>query len=556
MVFNEADVPQQTQKPDKVFSDQVILSHVNDILAHKEFHATDKMRDFLRFIVNETLAGRSRQLKGFTIATEVYHRGVDFDAAHDPVVRIQAGRLRRAIERYYLTAGVHNPIRIKIPKGAYVPQFTAGPMADTVTATNGARTGEGVDCSWPVVMVRPFHNNTNNSELNYLGNGLASELCSQLGHYLDLRVIMYREGAHVTYEEDTRANFTVGGTIYCDDSSVKILVHLIENATGVQLWSEEFKTSSEHLNLIETQENSARAIAAHIACQRGIILRKLSTQLGSRTTDLTTHEALLKASAYDQSPSIESYMGAFEALQGVIRNGSQCGLVSGRLARLYTDNISLELFDLEQTPIEHTLCLAQEAVRLEPNDRMNRLVMARVRMLIDDLDSALVETEAALMLNPECLQHLDSIGYMLTLLGQWERGITMIRDVIQINPFYQLYVHYGTWLNCFRQQDYQRSLQEIELTLGSWGFWDPLARAATLGQMGRYDEANQAVKDLLTLKPDFPERGKILIGHYVKFADIAEKIAEGLEKAGLNMEQPLSQKIQRPNMRNQAFSEM
>jgi hypothetical protein len=63
------------------------------------------MRDFLRFVVEETLAGNARQLKGFTIAREVFGRDEDFDAALDPVVRIQAGWLRRAIERYYLVVG-------------------------------------------------------------------------------------------------------------------------------------------------------------------------------------------------------------------------------------------------------------------------------------------------------------------------------------------------------------------------------------------------------------------------------------------------------------------
>ena len=58
------------------------------------FPGHEKMRGFLRFVVEETLAGNQRQLKGFTIATEVFGRGKDFDAAHDPVVRIRAGRSR------------------------------------------------------------------------------------------------------------------------------------------------------------------------------------------------------------------------------------------------------------------------------------------------------------------------------------------------------------------------------------------------------------------------------------------------------------------------------
>ena len=81
-------------------------------------------RRFLEYIVEETLAGRADRLKGLTIAIDVFGRdAATFDAQHDPVVRIQAAKLRRRLERYYLTAGQQDPIRIDIPKGTYVPIF-------------------------------------------------------------------------------------------------------------------------------------------------------------------------------------------------------------------------------------------------------------------------------------------------------------------------------------------------------------------------------------------------------------------------------------------------
>ena len=110
-------------------SAEAIRAQLERILGHPEFHATEKMRDFLRFVVEQTLAGNDRQLKGFTIATEVFGRDEDFDAAQDPVVRIQAGRLRRAMERYYLVAGGRDPVHIDIPKGGYVPVFSEGPVS-------------------------------------------------------------------------------------------------------------------------------------------------------------------------------------------------------------------------------------------------------------------------------------------------------------------------------------------------------------------------------------------------------------------------------------------
>src|SRR4030042_1996379 len=93
------------------------------ILVSPEFRSSPMLRDFLRFVVEKTLSGCAQEIKGYTVATEVFGRKADFDADKDTSVRIQGGRLRRALERYYLTIGGQDPIRIDIPKGAYVPTF-------------------------------------------------------------------------------------------------------------------------------------------------------------------------------------------------------------------------------------------------------------------------------------------------------------------------------------------------------------------------------------------------------------------------------------------------
>ncbi|MEJ2207166.1 MAG: adenylate cyclase, partial [Gemmatimonadota bacterium] len=99
-------------EPSSGFDRDAIRRQLDRILASPEFHATDKMRAFLRFVVDEKLAGRTHRLKGYTVAVEVFGRAKDFDATNDPIVRIQAGRLRRALERYYLVAGDRDPILI------------------------------------------------------------------------------------------------------------------------------------------------------------------------------------------------------------------------------------------------------------------------------------------------------------------------------------------------------------------------------------------------------------------------------------------------------------
>jgi adenylate cyclase len=103
---------------------EAIRTQLGCILASPEFQLPERGRAFLRYVVEESLAGRAKRIKAYSIAVEVFGRdeGITPD---DPVVRIEAARLRRALERYYLVAGQSDPIRIDIPKGSYVPVFTS-----------------------------------------------------------------------------------------------------------------------------------------------------------------------------------------------------------------------------------------------------------------------------------------------------------------------------------------------------------------------------------------------------------------------------------------------
>ncbi|MHC2296253.1 hypothetical protein ACVJBD_000459 [Rhizobium mongolense] len=100
-----------------------VCRQLERILSSEEFHRPKRGRMFLQFVIGETLAGRSEFLKAFTIANEVFGREASFDPQNDPAVRIEAGRIRRALERYYLVAGQADEVIITVPKGGYVPHF-------------------------------------------------------------------------------------------------------------------------------------------------------------------------------------------------------------------------------------------------------------------------------------------------------------------------------------------------------------------------------------------------------------------------------------------------
>ncbi|RUM95750.1 hypothetical protein EET67_21320 [Pseudaminobacter arsenicus] len=122
----------QPSKPDEDeftsrVPDEEVRTALERLLADSRFRASERNRRFLRFVLEEALAGRGDRIKSYIIAVEVFGRSVDFDAETDPIVRIEATRLRAALDTYYSGPGREETIRISLPKGRYVPAFEATP---------------------------------------------------------------------------------------------------------------------------------------------------------------------------------------------------------------------------------------------------------------------------------------------------------------------------------------------------------------------------------------------------------------------------------------------
>jgi hypothetical protein len=94
-------------------------------------------------------------------------------------------------------------------------------------------------------------------------------------------------------------------------------------------------------------------------------------------------------------------------------------------------------------------------------------------------------------------------------------------------------VHVGLWLDALRRKGSEEALRQAGEFMTPDNFWDPLMQAVALALLGRREEAATAIGQLLKLKRDFRERGHWLIRRYVKFAELVERIEDGLGKAGL-----------------------
>ncbi len=108
--------------PDAPSHDEIHAA-LGRILDSQVFRSCPRLASFLKFVVESEVAGQGSRLKGYTIGVEALGRPDDFDPQADAIVRVEAGRLRAALKRYYSGAGVRDPIVIEMPRGRYVPHF-------------------------------------------------------------------------------------------------------------------------------------------------------------------------------------------------------------------------------------------------------------------------------------------------------------------------------------------------------------------------------------------------------------------------------------------------
>ena len=104
-------------------TEEQVREELSRALASHEFRSSKRSQDFLRYVVENTLQGHGDMLKERTIGIEVFGRPTSYDPSDDATVRVKAGEVRKRLSIYYSDQGSHNPVRIELPSGTYVPEF-------------------------------------------------------------------------------------------------------------------------------------------------------------------------------------------------------------------------------------------------------------------------------------------------------------------------------------------------------------------------------------------------------------------------------------------------
>src|SRR5215510_10508016 len=100
-----------------------VREELNKILASPVFTSSPRMSRFLQFVVEQTLEGKSDQIKEYVVAVEVFDKPGSYDPKADSTVRTEASKLRSRLGRYYDTIGRDDPVVISIPRGTYAAAF-------------------------------------------------------------------------------------------------------------------------------------------------------------------------------------------------------------------------------------------------------------------------------------------------------------------------------------------------------------------------------------------------------------------------------------------------
>ena len=162
-------------------SHDVVLEQLSRITASEQFAASERLSALLRYVVEQTVAGRAEDIKEYTIAVEVFGRPVSFDPRLDTIVRVQASKARAKLKEYYAGTGAHDAVLIDLPRGTYVPVFRSNDPASEPAGPVLRRS--------PSIAVLPFADMSPNKDQEYFCDGIAEELINALAKIDGLHVV-------------------------------------------------------------------------------------------------------------------------------------------------------------------------------------------------------------------------------------------------------------------------------------------------------------------------------------------------------------------------------
>jgi adenylate cyclase len=215
-----------------------VRQQLEKILAHGLFTRSERMGRFLRMAVEWSLDGKADELKEYLIGVEVFDRKPSYDPRVDPIVRVEARRLRAKLAAYYEKDGLSDAVVIEFAKGSYAPQFRC----------RSAGVQPAPEARMAAVAVLPFANLSQHPDSDYFSDGLTEELIHALTKLPGLRVVAWNTAARLrdrqqdmlAIREQLQVGTVLTGSVRIAGGNLRVRAQLINTETGVYLWSETY----------------------------------------------------------------------------------------------------------------------------------------------------------------------------------------------------------------------------------------------------------------------------------------------------------------------------
>lgn len=487
------------------------------ILDSADFEASPRNRRFLSYVVEETLGGRADRIKAYTIATRVFDRGPDFDPQLDSIVRIEAGRLRRALDHYYLKAGTADPIRLSIPKGSYFPSFEHA----------GARLATGDDAidasaSKPrldhrrgrAIFVAPFEEEGDQSNFPNFTRGFTRQIIIGLTRFTSLFVFgpsttfgSGTEADRARFIEDLGADFLLTGGTALSETRFNAEVLLVEARTGRYLWGETFERNLHPNDIVQLRDEVAVSVVRTLAQPYGILFSRARENEGAQPESLTSYDCVVRFHLYWRTYDHDLFEPVRAALEQVIETDPGFAEAFACLSQMYTNAARFrhDVSRVTAEPMQRAMDLARRAIELAPASSRGHHALGLACWFSGEVGDSLDALQTGLGLNPNDSEIMADLGLRYAMLMDWHEAVPLLEESYARNPAQPGPYRIGLALYHYAHGRYRAALTESRKIDAAHVVYGHLLQAVAAARLGLWKDAEAAARQVLAIDPEYFE---------------------------------------------------
>ena len=326
------------------------------------------------------------------------------------------------------------------------------------------------------------------------------------------------------------ARYVIEGSLRQAGSHLRLAVQLVDATTGAHLWAETYDRPFQPHQIFALQDDLIPRIVSTCADAFGVLARSISEAVrGKDASLLTPYEALMRGFGYHHRLTPVEHAEARTALERAVEQTPANPDCWAMLSWTYSHEHG-HGFNAAPGSLDRALSAARRAVDIAPSNHLAYQALAVAHFFRKEMAACRNACERALALNP--LDGSNEAIFLITFMGDWERGTTLIRRAMELNPHHPGWYRLVLAIDEYRKGAYRAAIDEVVKANVPGVFWTNVVLAPAYGQLGEMVQARQAVRDLLAQKADFVASAEEFVEKWFD-RDLGAHCLDGLRKAGL-----------------------